>query len=48
MNRWGRDLGDTLRWCKEGAHEVAHTDRGLMVTGIDRSARLAAHLRAMP
>ena len=47
VNRWGRDLGDTLRRCKEGAHEVAHTDRRLLLTGIDRSERLAAHLRAL-
>ena len=47
VNRWERDLGDTLRWCKEGAHEVAHTNRGLLLTNIDRSERLARHLTAL-
>ena len=47
VNRWGRDLGDALRWSKEGAHEVAHTDRRLLLTSIDRSEQLATHLKAL-
>lgn len=46
VNRWGHRLGDALRWCKEGAHDVASMDRGFLLTRIEQTEQLAGHLRA--
>jgi hypothetical protein len=45
LNAWGRDLADTLRWCREGTHGRSYTDRRLISTAVDGTERLTHRLR---
>lgn len=45
INTWGQSMGDALRWCREGAHDVVHRDRHVLTGRVDQCDRLAQQLR---